>query len=344
MKLSVVIICWNDGEVIENCLRSIFEGTHGVNFEVIVSDNGSTDGCRDRVRAQYPIVRVVENRANLGFSKGNNAGIREARGEYILILNPDTIVHEGSLTRWIALADRHPGAGAFGCRVHNPDGSYQESARPFPTVRRALIAAFGLRHLGHLGPAFTADTYGGWKGDTERLIDWQSGCCVMFRGDLLKLLGGFDERFFYHYEEVDLCHRVWDAGYRILFTPEVSITHLGGNSGFCSVRADRWKWRFPVRFALETSRNRYRYFYKHFGVGGVKKCRRVLLVHLLIRRAGYRIVYFLRPTIALEDRLETYRLAYRWNRMIDPIAFVERGVEPQVDTGTSGSKVPVTKN
>jgi N-acetylglucosaminyl-diphospho-decaprenol L-rhamnosyltransferase len=323
MQLSIVIICWNDWKVIENCLRSIFEGTCGLDFEVIVSDNGSTDGSVERIQTQFPTVRVVENKANLGFAKGNNSGIRASRGEYVLILNPDTIVHDGSLQRWIAFAIRHPEGGAFGCRVHNPDGSYQESARPFPTVRRSLIAALGLRRVGYLGPVFASDIYLGWKGDTERLVDWQSGCCVMFRGDVLNSLGGFDERFFYHYEEVDLCHRVWEAGYPILFTPEASITHLGGQS----------VGRFPIRFALETSRNRYRYFYKHFGTQGATKCRRVMLAHLLVRRAGYRLVYWLRPTSALKNRLETYKVASRWNRAIDPIAFVERGVEPQVDMG-----------
>src|SRR5712692_5999946 len=110
MKLSIVIICWNDWKVIENCLCSIFAGTHKIQCEVIVSDNGSTDGSVEKIRAQFPTVRLVENRANLGFAKGNNAGIGEARGEYVLILNPDTIVHSGSLDRWIQFADRHPEA------------------------------------------------------------------------------------------------------------------------------------------------------------------------------------------------------------------------------------------
>lgn len=326
MKLSIVIICWNDWKVIENCLRSIYERTHRVEFEVLVSDNGSTDGSVEKIRAQFPQVRIVENRANLGFAKGNNAGIREARGEYILILNPDTIIHDGSLDRWMQFAESHPEAGAFGCRVQNPDGTYQESARPFPTVRRSLIAALYLRPLAYLGSAFATDTYPGWKGDTERTVDWQSGCCVMFRGELLKRLGGFDERFFYHFEEVDLCYRVWEAGYPIYFTPEASITHLGGQS----------VGRFPLRFALETSRNRYRYFYKHFGKDGVLRCRRVLLTHLRVRQFGYTLAYWFRPTESLKNRLQTYRVATQWNQRLDPVAFVERGVEPPMD----GEAVP----
>ena len=133
MKLSIVIICWNDWKVLENCLRSIFDGTRKTEYEVIVSDNGSADGSVEHIREQFPAVNVVENRANLGFAKGNNAGIRAARGEYVLILNPDTIVHPGSLDCWMEYVNQHPDVGAFGCRVLNPDGTYQESARPFPT-------------------------------------------------------------------------------------------------------------------------------------------------------------------------------------------------------------------
>lgn len=327
MKLSIVIICWNDWKVIENCLSSIFNGTKETEFEVIVSDNGSTDGSVEKIRTQFPAVRIVENRSNLGFSKGNNAGIREATGDYVLILNPDTIVHPGSLDRWIRFADQHPEAGAFGCKVLNPDGTFQGTARPFPTVRRALISALGLRPLGYLGRAFLSDKYVGWNGDTEREIDWQSGCCVMVRGDLLKKIGGFDEQFFYHYEEVDVCHRVWDSGQTIRFTPEVTITHLGGQS----------VGRFPVRFALETNRNCYRYFYKHFGVKGARRCRQIMVLHFRIRQFGYSLLYRWKPTETLKARLDMYRVVIEWNTMVDPIKFIEQGAEPQLTQASFAS-------
>src|ERR1035437_7093025 len=208
MQLSIVIICWNDWKVIENCLRSIIEGTHQIQYEVIVSDNGSTDGSVEKIRAQFPAVRLLENRANLGFAKGNNVGIREARGEYVLILNPDTIVHDGSLDRWVEFADRLPEAGAFGCRVLNPDGTYQGPARPFPTISRHLIAALGLRFLGRLKYPVLSDEYEGWGGETEREVDWQSGCCVLLRGDLLRKLGRFPVRF-----AIEICRN----GYRYFY-------------------------------------------------------------------------------------------------------------------------------
>ena len=321
MKLSIVIICWNDWKVIENCLRSVFESTHKIEYEVIVSDNGSTDGSVEKIHRQFPRVRVLENGANLGFARGNNVGIREARGEYVLILNPDTIIHEGSLDRWMDFADHHPEAGAFGCRVHNLDGTYQRSARPFPTIARCVIAALGLRFLGHLRRPVLLDEYEGWRGNTEKDVDWQSGCCLMLRAELLNKLGGFDEQFFYQFEEVDLCRRVWGAGYRIRFTPTVSITHLGGQSVN----------RFPVRFAVEVCRNGYRYFYKHYGSSGARSYRRVMLLKLRVRQAGYSLLNSVRPTEALKRRLEMYRTTIRWNQALDPVEFVRHGTEQPIE-------------
>lgn len=321
MKLSIVIICWNDLRVIRDCLHSIYAETHSTEFEVIISDNGSSDGSVEFIRKNYPQARVIENGANLGFGKGNNVGIRASSGEYVLILNPDTIIHDKALDKWIAFADRHPEAGAFGCRVLNPDGTYQYPAQPFPTIWRQWIAALYLRPLGYVSNAFVSDTYTGWKGDTERTIDWQCGCCLLFRADLLKRLGGFDEQFFYHYEEVDLCRRVWGARYPILYTPEASITHLGGQS----VK------RFPIRFVLESYRNRYRFFYKHYGRKGARRCQRVSLAWLRVRQLGYGLAGFVKPTDALKSRMQMYRIAIEWNRRLDPIRFIEAGEEPAID-------------
>src|ERR1700732_3889801 len=144
MKLSIVIICWNDLRVIRDCLRSIFEGTHTTEFEVIVSDNGSVDDSVEFIRKHYPKVTVVENQQNLVFASGNNAGIRASHGEYVLILNPDTIIHDGALDKIVSYADLHPEAGAFGCRVLNADGTFQACIRPLPSVRSEWCAALGL--------------------------------------------------------------------------------------------------------------------------------------------------------------------------------------------------------
>jgi GT2 family glycosyltransferase len=320
VKLSIIVLCWNDKRVIADCLKSIFGKSHSFEFEVLVSDNGSTDGSIQFVREQYPEAIVLENRDNLGFARGNNVGLRASRGEYVLILNPDTIIHEGSLDEWIAFADLHPEAGAFGCLTVNPDGSYQPTAWPFPTLSGAWVAALGLRWLARVSERFTSDVYVGWHGESERSVDWQAGCCLLCRRNLVIRLGGLDERFFYYFEEVDLCRRIWDAGFSVLFTPRAVITHLGGQS----------TGRFPIRFEIEKCRNEYRYFYKHFGIRGALGCRQVTLARLRLRKLLYGWCGLFRSNESMSGRLEMYRVLLAWHRGLDPIAFIRHGIEPNL--------------
>jgi GT2 family glycosyltransferase len=322
VKLSIVILCWNDRDVITACIRSIYANTHKLDFEIIVSDNGSTDGSPDFIRKTFPSVIVIENGTNLRFSAGNNVGIQVSKGEYVLILNPDTLIHEGSLDRWLEYADRHADTGGFGCRVLNPDGSYQGSARPFPTIWREWLAALFLHPLGYLSDIFISDRYVRWRGRSEKLIDWHSGCCLLVRSDLLRRLGGFDTRFYYYYEDVDLCRRIWDAGYTIRFDPDVTITHIGGQS---TTR------RYPIPFEIDKYRNRYRYFYKYFGESGARRCRRYSLARLRVRLLGYSLLTLLSAptrTEALKRRLQVYRAGIKWNADIDPLRIVEDESEP----------------
>jgi GT2 family glycosyltransferase len=320
MKLSIVVLCWNDLNVIKECLESVYRATSAITFEVIVSDNGSTDTSVEYIREHFPDVRIVDNGANLGFARGNNAGINVAQGEYVLILNPDTIVHDKALERLVAYADRCPEGGAFGCRVLNPDGSFQNPARPLPTAFRFLISALDLRWLGKLTDVFDSDLYYHWTGHTERTIGFQSGCCIMVRRELLERLHGFDERFFYHFEETDLCCRIWKSGSRVMFYPGAEITHLGGQS----------VGRFPIRFALETYRSRYRYFDKHFGTQGAVHVRWLSLLELWIRYIGYSLWRPLTSGEALDNRLKMYRVLIAWNWRLDPIQFVGAGAEPDL--------------
>jgi len=143
----------------------------------------------------------------------------------------------------------------------------------------------------------------------------------MFRGELLKSLGGFDEQFFYHCEEVDLCRRVRDTGRPILFTPEAVITHLGGQSVS----------RFPTRFEIEKHRSRYRYFYKHFGARAARRFRRISIARIRLRQFAYGLLNLLKPQEVIQRRLEMYREVLRWNKALDPVDFVERGEEPRLE-------------
>ncbi len=319
MKLSIVILCWNDLAVIGDCLRSIYEGTRSIEFEVIVSDNGSSDGCIEFVRENYPQVHLIENGSNLRFAKGNNVGFEASRGEYVLILNPDTIIHDGALDRMVAFADRHPEAGALGCRVVNPDGSYQEHVRPLPSIRGEWMSALHLGALTRISNWFNPGIYVGWNGDGERTVGQLAGCFILMRGDLLKQLGGFDEQFFYYYEDTDLCRRVWESAYSVLYTPDISITHLKGTST---------KKRFPLGFELDKYVTRYRYYYKCQGQTGARRCQQATLAWLLVRRIGLGLLQLLRPSAERQKRLDAYKVTFRWNWQVDPVRLVENGEEP----------------
>jgi GT2 family glycosyltransferase len=322
MKISIVILCWNDLKVITDCIRSIYAATHSTELEVIVSDNGSTDGSIEFIRKEFPQVRVIENGVNLRFAKGNNVGIQACTGEYILILNPDTIIHDGTLDKLVAYAEKHPDGGAFGCRVLNADGSYQACIRPLPSVRAEWILALGLRPLGRLSSWFQPGEYEGWKGDTERPVGWLAGCFILMRADLLKRLGGFDEQFFYYYEDTDLCRRVWEAGYPILYTPDCTITHLGGQS-----TVNRFT---PISFALDAAVTRYLYYYKCNGMNAIRSARRAFILSTQLRRIGFGLMQLVRPTEAGRKKLEMLGALYDWHHRIDLQKLVEKGEEPEL--------------
>jgi GT2 family glycosyltransferase len=322
VKLSIIILVWNDKKVIFDCLKSIYASTHKIDFEIIVSDNGSTDGSIERIRQEYPKVRILENGSNLRFAKGNNVAIDISHGEYVLILNPDTIIHEGALDTIVAYADSHPEGGAFSCRVLNSDGTFQGCIRPLPTVRSEWCLALGLGQVSRVIPALSIGEYVGWDGKDERTVGWLAGCFILIRGDLVKKLRGFDPQFFYYFEDTDLCHRVWDAGYTIRYYPGCSITHLGGMSTI---------GRFtPISFALDAAVTRYLYYYKYFGMSGIESCRSAVLVGSKIRRAWFGLVQILHPTEAGAKKLELLRNLDEWHSRVDLHKLVERGEEPEI--------------
>ena len=301
-KLSIVVICWNDADCILDCIASVCREAGQLSFEVIVSDNGSTDNSVSVIRQHYPDVRIIENGRNLGFGAGNNAGFRAARGEYVLILNPDTILQSGCLEKLVCYADAHPEGGAFGCRVLNPDGSLQFTAQPTPTVGGYLVAALYLRWLGRISPSFLSDKYIGWDGSSDRDIGFQAACCLLVRRELLQELGGFDETIPHQFEDADLCYRIWKRGKKVMFTHQPEITHIGGRN----------RGGYPIDVVLDTERSKCRFFQKHYGPGGVARIRWVSLISLAIRYCGYSLLRTVKPGQQYQARIQEYRTLLQW--------------------------------
>ncbi len=232
MELSIVILNWNVAEMLAACLRALPEACGGwwERTEVIVVDNGSVDGSVEMVRGEFPGVRVIALGENRGFTRGNNVGIRAARGRYVLVLNPDTVAHGGSIAKLCEYMEGHREVGIAGPRLVNGDGSTQSSRRRFPTVWTALVEFTPLqRYLGGAGVLrrFYVEDRGD---DEEQYVDWVSGAALICRREMLEQVGPFDTGYFMFSEEMDLCRRAGEAGWRVAYVPEAEITHFGGRS------------------------------------------------------------------------------------------------------------------
>lgn len=228
-ELSIVVVNWNTLGLLRDALASIFETRDDLPVEVIVIDNGSTDGSAEMVRTEFPDCVLIANAGNQGFAAANNQGFGIARGRYILMLNSDTIVLGEVLAASVRYLDAHLEAGAMGCRVLNPDRTMQITCQMWPSHLNLLLQASGLWRLPwprFFGRFEMLD----WKRDSEREVDSITGCYLMVRREILDSIGVLDEQFFFFGEETDLCRRMRDAGWKLMFAPVGEIVHYGSAS------------------------------------------------------------------------------------------------------------------
>jgi GT2 family glycosyltransferase len=228
IDLSIVILNWNVRALLDRCLASIRSSRYVI--EIIVVDNASTDESVAMVRDKYPQVTVIANEINRGFTGGNNQGIAAAHGRYVLVLNPDTEVVDDALDRLVDYLEAQPQAGAVGPMLLNPDRSIQSSRRRFPTLLTGFFESTWLQVLaprGVLRRYYVDDV----PADVVQDVDWLNGACTLFRREVLDRVGVYDEiNFFMYSEELDLCRRIKEAGWRITYVPEAQVVHYEGKS------------------------------------------------------------------------------------------------------------------
>lgn len=230
MTLSICIVNWNTRELLRACLRSIERYPLAEPYEVIVVDNASTDGSAEMVRAEFPNVFLIANAENRGYAAGNNQALRQARGEFILLLNPDTEMHPDTLQRAIDFLRAHPEVGAIGAKQLYPNGRLQPSLRAFPTPRNLLFEVLGLAKLFPRSRLFAAYRYGWFAYDRPLEAEQPMGTFLMVRRAVVEQVGLMDEAFPLFFNDVDWCYRIKQAGWKIMFVPDVVITHHGGAS------------------------------------------------------------------------------------------------------------------
>jgi GT2 family glycosyltransferase len=226
--VSILVISYNTRAMTLACLASIAAET-GTPHEVILLDNASPDGSAAAVAEAHPEARLIASAENHGFAKGNNLAAREARGRYLLLLNPDTLVLDGAIDKLVAFAERTPEALIWGGRTVFADGSLNPmSVFGDQTLWSVFCRTSGLALAFRGSPLFNPEDYGGWARDSERAVDVVQGCFFLIRRDLWDALGGFDASFVMYGEEADLCRRARARGARPRMTPEATIVHYAG--------------------------------------------------------------------------------------------------------------------
>ncbi len=232
MKLSVIIVNYNVKYFLEVCLHSVIRAIDGIAAEVIVVDNNSNDGSVEWIADKFPQIKLIANKENLGFSKANNQGAAIAQGEYVLFLNPDTVVPEEFFTETLAYMDAHPQAGALGPRQIDGKGAYAiGSKKSFPSFWTAVFKTTGLGKLFPKSPTFNR-YFAVHVGEYEEApIEVLHGCCMLVRKKAMDEAGGaFDEDYFMYCEDVDLSYRIIKAGYQNIYYPHVTMIHYKGES------------------------------------------------------------------------------------------------------------------
>jgi len=236
--VSVIIVAFNVRDLLRECLQSLLAECArlppAVRVEILALDNASTDGTSDMVTAEFsnsPVpVRLMRVEVNRGFAGGNNFVMEKAVGRYFVLLNTDAFFHEGAFGRAIEHMEANPDVGAAGARLVGRDGSWQPSARAFPSIWNDLLTATGLAARFSKSRIFGAPDRT-WADPNEPAdVDWVPGCFLIVRRDILVKIGTFDPAFFIYVEEVDLCRRIKAAGHRVYYWPDVVVTHYGGET------------------------------------------------------------------------------------------------------------------
>jgi GT2 family glycosyltransferase len=259
-RIDVVVVCWNDKEKIATALDTVYalsEVRADPSFaNVVVSDNGSSDGSREFITERYGgRVQIVENGANLGFAAACNRAFSATSSEYVFLLNPDAELKDGALREIVAFADAHPRCGIAGSRIYNYDGSVQQSVGEFDTWAGAFLRSSAWGEW----PMFRAYANGAnlrdyATFDEPRRVDIAIGAALLIRRAMIAEIGDFDERFFLYHEEVDYAKRAADAGWETWFVPASEAVHEGMGSA---------RGQYNVEKRKQTSRRKY--WIKHHG-------------------------------------------------------------------------------
>ncbi|MDP9173949.1 MAG: glycosyltransferase family 2 protein [Planctomycetota bacterium] len=278
--ISAILVNYNTREMTVRCLESVVADLAGIPSEIIVVDNGSSDGSAEFIAGAAPYAKLIISEKNAGFGAGNNLAMREARGDYFLLINTDAFPKPGASAALLQYLQGNPKVGVVGPKLLNADGSNQQSCFRFPTPLRSWMENLWISAAMKRYPAI--DDYRFWGHDSQRMVDFVIGACLLVRRSVYEQVGGFDEKFFMYAEESDWMYRMQKAGWQTAFIPTAFVTHLGGASG----AADRPKIN---KFFFESLDY---YELKHHGMLGLLSLRAAMAIGCSIRAALWTAVMF----------------------------------------------------
>lgn len=284
--VSIAIVNWNTRDLLDQCLRSVYESSKDLSFEIVLVDNASSDGSADMVEAKYPQVKLIRNSTNPGFATACNLAFEHCGGRYFMLLNSDTIVLDHALSTLCQFMDQHPEAGAAGCRLLNKDGTLQRSCSRFPGVMTELYDALYLSKLFPKSRLLASYSMSFWDFGSVREVDFAGGSCLIVRNEAIADVGLLDEGYFMYTEEADWCYRMKKGGWKIFYVPDASIVHLGGSSSR--------RYGSQILVHLYSSRNRF--VRKHRGVACAFLHRAVVVVGALCRLPVFALSSAIRRT------------------------------------------------
>ena len=230
-KVDIILVSYNTAEYTIRAIESVFEQTKQTDVNLIVVDNASSDDSVARIRQTFPDVEMIETGANLGFAGGVNVGAKAGNAEYVLLLNPDTVILDGAIDKLVSFAKQHPQSGIWGGVTLNDDLSLNpNNARARIDFKTLLFSALGLSKIFNSSCFFNHDNYGCWDRKSERDVDVITGCFFLTPRSLWESLEGLDETFFMYAEEADYCIRAIKQGHQPRVTPDAKIIHHGGVS------------------------------------------------------------------------------------------------------------------
>ena len=228
VDVSIIVVAWNVRDLVSDCLKSVYEKTKDVSFEVVYVDNGSEDGTVDMVEQEFPGAKIIWNQTNLGFIRANNQGIEVCQGRYVLLLNSDTVLLDDAVSETVRFADDHPEAAVVGCRVLNSDLSLQRNCFMYPSVLNVFLWGSFLSKLFPRSHFFGRELMTWWDFSEPREVEVVCGCFSLVRRKAIDQVGVMNEIYFMYGDDPDWCYRFSKAGWQIWFNPRGQIIHLSG--------------------------------------------------------------------------------------------------------------------